>query len=149
MARLVVVCTNFDEFEHLFNALCMVCLAKTIYPEIRNYFYKIEKAIESKEEDIDIEFEYVAELDEEYINDMGDSTSYKSKSPFGRYFNSVLIKCQERIDDLKLQHKDDDDSFLEDNDHFLLPQLPNLLVTHYMPICRLVYLKQLWQMTHL
>ena len=137
MARLVVACTNFDEFEHLFNALCMVCLAKTIYPEIRNYFYKIEKAIESKEEDIDIEFEYVAELDEEYINDMGDSTSYKSKSPFGRYFNSVLIKCQERIDDLKIQHKNDDYSFLEDNDHFLLPQLPNLLVTHYMPICPL------------
>ena len=68
---------------------------------------------------------------------MGDSNSYKSKSPFGRYFNSVLIKCQERIDDLKIQHKDDDDSFLEDNDNFFLPQLPNFLVTHYMPICPL------------
>ena len=54
-------------------------------------FIKLRKLL--NEEDIDIEFEYVAELDEEYINDMGDSNSYKSKSPFGRYFNSVLIKC--------------------------------------------------------
>ena len=133
MARLVA-CTNIGEFEQLFTALCMVCLAKRIYPEIQQYISKIEKAIKSKEEDIDEDFDYIAELDEELTNDMGDSNSYKSKSPFGRYFNGVLIKCQERIYHLEIMHKT---TSLVENDNYFLPRLPTFLATHYIPICPL------------
>ena len=82
----LVACTNFDEFEQLFTSLCIICHVKNIYPEIVQYISKVQKAINFNEDDIDDVFEYVAELDEELTNDMGDSNSYKSKSPFGRYF---------------------------------------------------------------
>ena len=131
IARLVA-CTSFDEFEQLFTALCMICLAKNIYPEIVQYISKVQKAINFNEDDIDDVFEYVAELDEELTNDMGDSNSYKSKSPFGRYFNNVLVTCQERIKHLEIQHE----STFEDNEYFL-PRLPTFLATHYIPICPL------------
>ena len=48
MARLVA-CTNFDELEQLFVALCMVCLAKHVYPEIHQYVQKIENSINFEE----------------------------------------------------------------------------------------------------
>ena len=87
MARLVA-CTNFDEFEQLFIALCMVYFAKSIYPEIRQYLHQIEKPVKFNEQEIDNNFEYVAELDEELINEMG-IASYNSKSPFG----NILTMC--------------------------------------------------------
>ena len=96
--------------------------------------HKIDKAVKFNEQEIDNDFEYVAELDEELNNDIGDSNSYKSKSPFGIYFNSVFIRCQERIDALEIKHKT---SSLEDNDNYLLPRLLTFIGTHYMPICPL------------
>ena len=53
-------------------------------------------------------------------------------SPFGRYFNNVLVTCQERIKHLEIQHE----STFEDNEYFL-PRLPTILATHYIPICPL------------
>ena len=132
LIAILVACTSFEEFEQLFTALCMICLAKNIYPEIVQYISKVQKPINFNEDDIDDVFEYVAELDEELTNDMGDSNGCKSKSPFGRYFNNMLVTCQERIKQLEIQHE----STFEDDEYFL-PRLPTFLATHYIPICPL------------
>ena len=47
MARLIS-CTSFNDFEQLFTALCMLCLAKKTYPEINPYVSKIENTEKKK-----------------------------------------------------------------------------------------------------
>ena len=95
IARLVQ-CAVFDKFKQLFIALSMVCLAKSIYPEIQQYIAKIENAIKFKVNEIDDEFDYFVELDEELTNAMRDGNNYKSKSPFGRYFNNLLKNVKKK-----------------------------------------------------
>ena len=81
-----------------------------------------------------MEIEYLAELDEELPNELGDGLTYKSKSPYGRHFENILTTTQALINQLEIQHVGS--SKLRDN-VFFLPKLPIFLVTYYMPICPL------------
>ena len=131
MARLISS-TEFEKFEQLFIALCMLCLARRKFPEIELYVNTIEKSFSFLEEEVVYEFDYIDEIDEELPNDFRDSSSYKKRSPFGRYFNTLLKKCQENIDKLEIKYKT---TYFEENKDYYLPALPNFLVNHYMPIC--------------
>ena len=78
---------------------------KHVYLEIHQYVQKIENSINFEEENINIDSNYIAELDEVLNNDMGDSNTYKSTSPFGRCFDRALKNCKDEIDKLEVYHK--------------------------------------------
>ena len=62
---------------------------------------------------------------EEMPNKQGDSLTYKDKSPFGKHFQNIYYnKCSNSIQKI----------FFEENNEFYLPDLPDFLATHYMPI---------------
>ena len=52
--------------------------AKKLYPEVQQYISILEKAINYDVEQVDVEIEYLAELDEELPNELGDGLTYKS-----------------------------------------------------------------------
>ena len=120
--------------SNYFFALCISVSAKKIYPEVQQYISILEKAITYDEEQVDVEIEYLAELDEELPKELGDGLTYKSKSPYGRHFENILTTTQALINQLEIQHVGS--SKLRDN-VFCLPKLPIFLVTYYMPICPL------------
>ena len=78
--------------------------------------------------------DYLSEIDEELYNELGDSMTYKNKSPFGRHFDSILQKSNSFVQDLQTRRQT---TPLEVNSRYFLPDLPEYLVTHYMPICPL------------
>ena len=81
----------------------------------------LEKAIDYDEEQVDMEIGYLAELDEELPNELGDSITYKTKSPYGRHFQNILTTSQALINQLDIKHVGS--SKLRDN-FFFLPKLP-------------------------
>ena len=109
------------------------CYCQKLYPEVQQYISILEKAI-NFEEQVDVKIEYLAELDEELPNELGDSLTYKSKSPFGRHFENILTTCQTLINQLDVKYAGS--SKLRYN-LFFLPKLSIFLATHYMPICPL------------
>ena len=132
MARFVS-CTVLDELKQLFVALCITSLAKKNYPEIDKYFQKLDNAIGLSNDKFDIDLEYLEGLDEELDNTLGDSNTYKNRSPFGIYFQSELNKCTQYITELNIKKRT---QHCKENIHFL-PSLPTFLATHYIPICPL------------
>ena len=133
MARLIS-CSTLDELNQLFTSLCMLCLSRVRYPEIEQYIEKLENAIFQIDENYELEIEYLTEIDEELPNEMGDSISYRRKSPFGKHFDSMLKKCKRYVQKLESQQKI---TLLGENYGYYLPSLPEFLTTHYMPICPL------------
>ena len=132
MARMVS-CTVFDEMNQLFISLCMTSLSKNLYPEIQKYFDKLDNAISISSEEVNVDLEYLPELDEELPNSLGDGNTYRTRSPFGIHFQSELQNCMQvisRLESKKRVHN------LETNLYFL-PDFPKFLVTYYMPICPL------------
>ena len=49
----------------------------------------------------DLDIDYLAELDEELPNDLGDSITYKVSSPYGRHFKSALNIFKILVNDLE------------------------------------------------
>ena len=134
MARLIS-CTSLDEMDQLFTSLCMLCFSRVRYPEIEKYFDKIENAVQcNSEENYELELEYIPQMDEKLPNEMGDSISYRKKSPFGQHYDSILNKCYCTIQSLETLSKN---TPIEENRAYYCPNLPEYLVTHYMPICPL------------
>ena len=125
MARMVS-CTVFDEMNQLFISLCMINLSKNLYPEIQKYFDKLDNAISISSEEFNVDLEYLPELDEELPNSLGDGNTYRTRSPFGIHFQSVISKLESK----KRKHN------IQTNLHFL-PDFSKFLVTYYMPICPL------------
>ena len=104
------------------------------YPEVEQYIKKIENAIFHANENYELGMDYLSEIDEELYNELGDSMTYKNKSPFGRHFDSILQKSNSFVQDLQTRRQT---TPLEVNIRYFLPNLPEYLVTHYMPICPL------------
>ena len=134
MARLVNS-TTLEELRHLFVALSISCIAKKLYPEVQKYIGDLEKAINGEEEREYLAIDYLEDLNEELPNDLGDSLTYKSKSPFGKYFERELTNCQDFIEKMEETYSGRRD--FEENSLYSLPKLPIFLSTHYMPICPL------------
>ena len=110
----------------------MLCLSRRKFPEINLHVNTIENALRFREEEVIIEFDYLDEIDEELANDFGDFKSYRDRSPFGRYFDTLLRKCQERINEFEIRYKT---TYFDENKSYYLPGLPDFLVIYYMPIC--------------
>ena len=104
------------------------------YPEVEQYIKIIENAIFHANENYELGMDYLSEIDEELHNELGDSMTYKNKSPFGRHFDSILQKSNSFVQDLQTRRQT---TPLEVNIRYFLPNLPEYLVTHYMPICPL------------
>ena len=134
MARFVNSST-LEELRHLFVALSISCIAKKLYPEVQKYIGDLEKAINGEEEREYLAIDYLEDLNEELPNDLGDSLTYKSKFPFGKYFERELTNCQDFIDKVEETYSGRRD--FEENSIYFLPKLPIFLSTHYMPICPL------------
>ena len=96
--------------------------------------FKIENTINFREEEVNYEFDFIDEFDEELPNEFGDGNIYKNKSSFGRYFDNLLKNCQKMIDKLDRKHNT---TYFEESETYFLPDLPTFLVTYYMPICLL------------
>ena len=45
--------------------------------------------------------DYLSEIDEELSNELGDSMTYRNKSPFGRHFDSILQKSNSFVQNLQ------------------------------------------------
>ena len=132
MARLTSS-TTLEDISQLFTALCMSCFSKLRYPETKLYITKLQDAIllTVNNNDNTSEIEYLEELDEEMPNKQGDSLTYKDKSPFGKHFQNIYNKCSNFIQNLSIKYMHH--SF-EENNELYLPDLPDFLATHYMPI---------------
>ena len=134
LARLID-CNSFEEIHQIFISLSISCFARNRYPEVEEYIAMLQRIITRDQEQVDLEIDYLAELDEELPNDLGDSITYKSSSPYGRHFESVLNKSKIFVNDL--ENKYSDSLHFEENTIFFCPKLPEFLATHYMPICPL------------
>ena len=84
MARLTS-CTTLDEMNS-FTSLCILCLSRVKYLEIEQYC-ELQNAVYNFDENYEFEMEYLSEIDEELPNEMGDSITYRKKSPL----ESILI----------------------------------------------------------
>ncbi|KAI6658883.1 hypothetical protein LOD99_10924 [Oopsacas minuta] len=73
----------------VFISLSISC-SRNRYPEVEKYIAMLQRIITCDQEQVDLEIDYLAELDEELPNDLGDSITYKSSSPYGRHIESVL-----------------------------------------------------------
>ena len=60
----------------------------------RKHIKKLEKAIFQSTENYEVGMDYLSEIDEELSNELGDSMTYRNKSPFGRHFDSILQKSK-------------------------------------------------------
>ena len=132
MARLINS-VSFKEIDSLFFALCVSVLPK-LYSEVQQNISILEMAINYDEEQVDMEIEYLAELDEELPNELGYRLTYNTKSPYGRHFQNILTTSQALINQLDIKHVG---SSKLRNNFFFLPKLPIFVATHYMPICPL------------
>ena len=65
--------------------------------------------------------DYLAEIDEELSNELGDSMTYRNKSPFGRHFDSILQKSNSFVQNLQTRSQN---VCLEENSRYYLPNLP-------------------------
>ena len=103
MARLINS-VSFEEINSIFFALCICASAQKIYPEVQQYFKILENLINYDEQQTHAEIDYLSELDEKLPNELGDSLTYKSKSPFGRHFENILKTCQTLVNQFEIKH---------------------------------------------
>ena len=134
MARLIN-CDSFEEIYKIFISSSISCFARIIYPEIQEYIAMLQRIITSGQEQVDLDIDYLTELDEELPNDLGDSITYKASSTYGRHFESALNKSKIFVNDL--ENKYSNSLHLEENQIFFCPKLLEFLATHYMLICLL------------
>ena len=134
MARMID-CESLEEIDQIFDALIISCSTRKIYPEIKDYITKLENVITFKKEQVDLDVDYIDDLDEELHNDLGDGSTYKNRSPFGKHFTNSLTRCQYFISELEDKYVHT--LHFEDNNIFFHPKWPEFLTTHYMPICPL------------
>ena len=85
------------------------------------------------DKEFDFDLENITELDESLPNKMGDSKTYKSRSPFGIHFQNELMNCKWLVGIFEMEEQNE--STPKNNYYF--PDLPSFLVTHYMPVCTL------------
>ena len=130
----ITSCTTLEEVDQLFTSLCISCLSQMKYPEIEPHIRKLEKAIFQSTENYEVGVDYLSEIDEELSNELRDSMTYRNKSPFGRHFDSILQKSNSFVQNLQTRFQN---ICLEENSRYFLPNLPEYLATHYMPICPL------------
>ena len=131
MARMTS-CTTMDEMNQLFGALSMVCLSKKIYPKIEESFDKLDSSI-CLDKEFDFDLENITELDESLPNEMGDSKTYKSRSPFGKHFQNELMNCKRLVGIFEMEEQNENTP----KNNYYFPDLPSFLVTHYMQVCPL------------
>ena len=65
--------------------------------------------------------DYLAEIDEELSNGLGDSMTYRNNSPLGRHFDSILQKSNSFVQNLQTRSQN---ICLEENSRYYLPNLP-------------------------
>ena len=82
---------------------------------------KLEKAIFQLTENYEVGMDYLSEIDEELSNELGDSMTYRNKSPFGRHFDSILQKSNSFVQNLQTRSQN---ICLEENSRYYLPNLP-------------------------
>ena len=104
IARLID-CNSFEEIHQIIS-LIISCLARNGYPEVEEYIAMLHRIINCDQEQVDLEIDYLTELEEELPNDLADSITYKSSSPYGRHFESVLNKSKKSVDDLENKYSD-------------------------------------------
>ena len=64
---------------------------------------------------------------------MGDSKTYKSRSPFGKHFQIELMNCKRLVGIFEMEEQNENTP----KNNYYFPDLPSFLVTHYMPVCPL------------
>ena len=109
----------------------LTSLSRVKYLEIEQYSEKLQNAVYNFDENYEFEMEYLSEIDEELPNEMGDSITYRKKSPFGKHFDTILKKCNSFVQNLECKHEI---TLFGENNKYYLPSLPGFLATHYMPI---------------
>ena len=84
MARLIN-CNSFEELYQLFVALCISCSARKIFPELIN-------AICYEEYNLDVDMDYLPELDEGLPNELGDSITYVNINLDMEYISEINLR---------------------------------------------------------
>ena len=90
----IIDCESFEEINQIFVALIISCSTRKIYLEVEVYITKLQTIISCEKEQIDLNVDFIEDFDEELPNDLGDSFTYKNKSPFGKYFTNSLNRCR-------------------------------------------------------